>query len=137
MDCLFCKIINREIPADFIYEDELVVAFLDIHPSNPGHLLIVPKKHAKDFLAASQEDITACLMVLKKIAPVLSVAFSASAFNIVQNNGADAGQIIQHLHWHLIPRYVGDPLRIYPHEKNYDDTIEEYKTKIKKALSAS
>lgn len=137
VDCIFCKIINKEIPTDFIYEDEQGVAFLDIHPGNPGHLLVVPKHHVVGFLDATTEDLLACLMILKKIAAVLPQAYNSTAFNIVQNNGADAGQIVQHLHWHLIPRYPLDPLRIYPGEKQYDDTVSEYTAKIKKVLGTA
>lgn len=134
-DCLFCKIINKEIPTEFIYEDDLVVAFLDIHPNNPGHFLVMPKNHAVDLLASSAVDVDGCMEAIKKIGSKLQQAFGTNAFNIVQNNGTDAGQIIMHLHFHVIPRYPDDLLRIYPPEHNHEETIAEFREKIKKALS--
>ncbi|MCX6784477.1 MAG: HIT family protein [Candidatus Komeilibacteria bacterium] len=135
LECIFCKIIAKEIPTEFVYEDDRAVAFLDIHPTNPGHLLVVPKSHVADFLAVSVEDLAACMKILQKIARVLPQAYNTPDFNIMQNNGVGAGQIVPHLHWHLIPRYPADPLRIYPHEKNYDETVAEFRTKIKQILA--
>jgi histidine triad (HIT) family protein len=107
-DCIFCKIINKDIPADIIYEDEHFLVFLDIAPINPGHVLLIPKEHYQDFRTASA-DISASLIALAhKIAPTIMSVVGAHDFNLSTNVGAGAGQVVPHLHWHLIPRSLDD-----------------------------
>lgn len=107
-DCLFCKIIRKEISAEIIYEDRDVVAFLDIKPCNPGHALVVPKTHFNDLLSASDEALRSVVSVLPRIAQALMKGLDYSAFNVMVNNGVEAGQVISHLHFHVIPRKDGD-----------------------------
>lgn len=101
MDCLFCKIANKVLPSDIIYEDELVVAFKDIHPKAPFHILIVPKKHIDSIAHLEDEDkeLTAeIIFTAKKIAKDNNL----KGYNLVFNVGRDGGQIIDHLHLHLL-----------------------------------
>ena len=107
-DCLFCKIIKGEIPSHKIYEDADTFAFLDIGPVSKGHTLIIPKNHAENLTAGSEEDALALMRTLKKLAPVITEALGATGYNLGMNHGADAGQDVFHTHIHLMPRYVGD-----------------------------
>jgi histidine triad (HIT) family protein len=107
-DCLFCKIINKNMPSFGIYEDEQVYAFLDIHPVNLGHVVIVPKEHAVD-LRESDKAVMAHLMnVIQEIGPKIAKAVGAEAFNVASNVGRAAGQVIFHTHLHIIPRFPAD-----------------------------
>lgn len=113
MDCLFCKIVAREIPAEIVYEDEKTLAFLDIHPINPGHALIIPKQHSDSFVVTPAEDIAAVMAAAQKIAPAILKAMGADAFNFTANNGKAAGQLIIHTHFHLMPRLATDGYKMW------------------------
>ncbi len=107
-DCLFCKIIAKQIPAEVVYEDENVLAFLDITPVNPGHVLVIPKQHCEGFLDADLEVLTHWIQAAQKIARALVKAGICDDFNLGQNNGKLAGQVIPHLHLHIMPRTATD-----------------------------
>lgn len=104
MDCIFCDIIARKRPAHFVYENAHVVAFLDKYPIDDGHTLIVPKKHKERITDMSFEDITAVFAAVSPVARSMMRATGAVAFNLAQNNGREAMQIIPHMHVHVIPR---------------------------------
>lgn len=134
-DCIFCKIVKGEIPAAKVYEDGNVLSFLDIMPSNKGHCLVVPKKHYEALLDIPDEDLSGVIKAVKKVAKALSLSMGNGAYNIVMNNGKEAGQLVQHAHIHIIPRFKGDRLRLsWSHKKYGDKEIEEYKEKIGKFL---
>jgi histidine triad (HIT) family protein len=102
-DCIFCKIINKEIPSEIIYEDKEVVCFKDINPVAPVHLLVIPKKHLKNLNSAAQTDeslLGHILLITQMLAVECGIA--ESGYRVVANNGIDAGQIVDHLHFHLI-----------------------------------
>ena len=107
-DCLFCKIIAGNIPANKIYENDRVVAFLDILPVNPGHILVLPKEHFENLLDLPEELAVAMILATKKIARAVVEALGLEAFNININNGREAGQTVAHSHFHIIPRFAGD-----------------------------
>lgn len=107
-DCIFCKIAHGEIPSKKVYDDAHVIAFLDINPANPGHTLVVPKKHSEDLTTIAEADLTKAIEVAKKIAIKLRENLHAEGVNIVQNNGRAAGQLVPHIHFHVIPRFQGD-----------------------------
>ncbi len=108
MDCLFCKIAAGEIPSNKVYEDDKVLAFYDIEPKAPVHVLIIPKSHlagVRDVTADNSEVVAHVFAVIPQIAEKLGV----SDYRIVTNNGADAGQTVQHLHFHLLAgRVLGE-----------------------------
>lgn len=110
MDCLFCKIVSKEIPAFVVYEDAQVIAFLDIHPVNQGHTLVVPKVHADAITDASPDVLSAMIVVAQKVAKGL-MATGAEGVNVLQNTGPVAGQVVPHLHIHVIPRRGDDGFR--------------------------
>ena len=104
MDCIFCKIINNEIPSYTIYEDENVKCFLDINPVSKGHTLIVPKKHIKDFYDIDNETLLNVLDASKKITNLINEKLKPNGIRLVQNNGIL--QDVKHFHLHIIPSYT-------------------------------
>lgn len=107
-DCIFCKIVRGEIPCAKVYEDKLVLSFLDINPINPGHTLVLPKEHYTSLLDADPEALKACVVVAQKISRAVYHGVKADGLNFLQNNFHAAGQLIGHIHFHLIPRYETD-----------------------------
>ncbi|MCC7291758.1 MAG: HIT family protein [Phycisphaerales bacterium] len=108
--CIFCRIAKGEIPAEIVYRDEFCVAFLDVNPLAPGHLLVIPVDHYALVTQAPPAVIGALASVVPRLGAALMQTASAPAFNLLQNNGSDAGQVVQHVHFHLIPRRSGDGL---------------------------
>ena len=108
MDCLFCKIINKEIPNYTVYEDENILAFLDIHPCSKGHTVLVPKKHFTDLSEMSVADWQEVSMGLAGAFSKVQSVLNPDGINLGINNGKAAGQAVGHAHWHLIPRWHGD-----------------------------
>ena len=134
-DCIFCKIINGKIPAAKVYEDGSIVSFLDIMPANKGHCLVVPKNHAASLMEMDEEDLIAAMKAAKKVARALSLSFGNGSFNIVMNNGKEAGQLVNHAHIHLIPRFQKDRLRLkWSHLKYEGEEMKEYAEKIRKFI---
>ncbi len=108
MECIFCKIVRGEIPSNKVYESQDVVAFLDINPCSPGHTLLIPKKHYTSMMDMSDSDISEIFKQAKKLAPAIRASVQAQGFNIGVNDGLVAGQEVQHMHIHIIPRFSGD-----------------------------
>ena len=105
--CTFCKIVRKEAPASTVYEDEKVVAFMSIQPINVGHTLVVPKKHYENVYEIPEEEVAHLYKVVKKLAHAVKKAVEAEGIRIVQNNGEAAGQVIFHMHVHIIPMNMG------------------------------
>lgn len=103
--CIFCEIIKGTIPSAKIYEDEHVLAFMDIMPVTKGHTLLIPKTHRENIYDLTEEEAAHLFSVVPKIANALKDEFKPSGMNLLQNNGASAGQAVFHFHLHLIPRY--------------------------------
>lgn len=125
-DCIFCSIIDGEIPGNIVYEDENVVAFLDANPVSKGHTLVVPKKHVEDIHGAEGMDYL--MDALVKVSDAVEEAFDPEGINIAQNNGEAAGQEVFHLHFHVTPIYTGDELQIHYNRselENGDEISEE------------
>lgn len=119
-NCIFCKIISGELPSSKIYEDEHVVAFLDIRPTRPGHTLVVPKTHCSSMTDCDPKVLVQVIQAAQKIAPAVMKATGVDGFNLGVNNGESAGQIIFHLHMHVIPRKNNDGLHLWP-SKEYEE----------------
>jgi histidine triad (HIT) family protein len=111
-DCIFCKIIAGEIPAQKIAEDERTVAFMDINPATRGHVLVVPRRHARDLLEIDDEDLAATMLAARTIAQRVKDRMDADGVNLLNSCGSAAWQTVYHFHVHVIPRYEGDPLRL-------------------------
>ncbi len=107
-DCLFCAIAAGEIPSARIHEDERTFAFLDIHPLQRGHALVIPKAHAAKLEDAEPADAQAVMATAQRLAPILCDAVGRNDATIAINNGPEAGQEVAHLHLHIVPRQAGD-----------------------------
>lgn len=129
MSTIFNKIINKEIPSNIIYEDEDVLAFLDISQATKGHTLVVPKKETESVLTANDDTISKVNIVAAKLARELIQIFDAEGANILTNANEVAGQTVFHYHVHIIPRYKKEELKFSPLENDVD--IEEVYEKIR------
>jgi histidine triad (HIT) family protein len=110
-DCLFCRIVDGDIPSTRIYEDDRTVAFMDVNPGSHGPTLVVPKKHAKDLLEIDADDLAACTRTAQELARRAFGALGADGVNLLNCCGAAAWQTVFHFHLHVIPRYADDPAR--------------------------
>lgn len=108
MDCLFCKIGNKEIPAEFVYEDDYAFGILDINPVAPGHTMIIPKVHSENLVDLPNSEIGPVFSAVKKYTQQLKQALNPEGFTIGINHGRVSGQVIDHLHIHIIPRFADD-----------------------------
>ncbi len=112
MDCIFCKIVAGEIPAVKVLDEELVLAFMDINPASRGHLLVIPKRHAGDIFEISEADLAAVTGATKRCARAVKEALKAEGVTVLQLNGRAAGQVVPHLHVHIMPRWKNDGLSV-------------------------
>lgn len=111
--CIFCKIVAGNIPSAKLYESDNLYAFLDIAPANKGHALIIPKTHCADILGVDPALGKEVLEAMQRIARALVSVTGAKGFNIIQNNGRVAGQEVDHLHWHIIPRFAREEMPLW------------------------
>ncbi|MDQ7033210.1 MAG: HIT family protein [Desulfonauticus sp.] len=122
-ECIFCKIVKGEIPCAKIYETQNILAFLDIAPIHKGHTLVIPKEHFPTLLDLPAELGQELLETMQKVAKALQVTVKAEGINIGMNNFKPAGQIVFHAHFHVIPRYANDGLKLWP-QKSYENNEE-------------
>ena len=133
--CIFCKIAQKQVPASLLYEDETVIAFLDIRPLNEGHSLVIPKEHYENIFDIPQELISYIHGVAKHVALAVEKATDANGISIIQQNGKAAGQEIFHLHVHVIPRYKGQKLPSFSEiSEARREKLNETATKIRQYL---
>ena len=109
-DCVFCKIVSGEVPSFTLFEDDATLAFMDINPANEGHALVIPKEHAGDLHAVSDEALARTVVTAKRVAGAIARTLNPAGLNLVQCNGPAAGQSVMHLHVHVLPRVAGDRL---------------------------
>jgi histidine triad (HIT) family protein len=107
-DCIFCKIVAGELRAHVVYENESVLAFLDIHPASRGHVMVIPKLHAESLDRLDEAQMASLFLGVKTMMGILEKALKPAGLNVGWNHGWAAGQRVNHLHVHLIPRYAGD-----------------------------
>lgn len=135
MNCIFCDIVNRLENAEILYEDNETMAFLDIRPFNHGHSLVIPKNHYNNFLEVSNEDLSAMMKLVQKLANSVKTSLNADGYNILSNNGIAAGQTIFHCHFHIIPRFNSDGFKFKMNLKEYEENeMKEIAFKIKENL---
>ena len=134
-DTIFGKILRGEIPCHKVYEDDRVLAFLDVGPCAKGHTLVIPKQPAVTLDALDDESAAAIGRVLPRLCRAVMKATGTTAYNILQNNGSDAHQAVMHVHFHIIPKFGREGLGIgWPAGKLADSTARELVEKMRKAL---
>lgn len=119
-NCIFCRIVKGELPSVRVYEDDEILAFLDINPVSKGHVLVIPRAHYETLLDIPDDLGAKVLPALARIGRAVMKATGADGFNCLQNNFAASGQIVFHSHWHVIPRFKGDGLTHWPQKANID-----------------
>ncbi len=111
-DCIFCKIIAGELPAQIVDENERTIVFMDINPGTRGHLLVVARQHARDLMVIDEEDLAATMYTAQRMARRVVERLDADGVNLLNSSGEAAWQTVFHFHVHVIPRYDEDPLRL-------------------------
>ncbi len=129
-DCIFCKIVKGEIPSHKIYEDEHVIAFLDINPLSEGHTLVVPKKHSKNFLEMEKDNVEKLFAVVQKVAKAIKKSINAEGLNISTNIESAAGQVVMHTHIHVFPRWHKDEYSSWERNTKLEKKMEEIQKNI-------
>lgn len=131
---IFAKILRGEIPAFKVYEDDDTVAFMDVMPQSTGHTLVIPKAPSRNLLDADPAVLSKTIPVVQKIAVAAKKAFAADGIQLVQFNEPASGQTVYHLHFHIIPRFEGEPLK--PHTGKMEDmeVLKAHAEKLKGAL---
>ena len=133
-DCIFCKIIKGEIPSNKVYENEKVLAFLDIGPVNKGHALVIPKEHYVNIYDIPENLLKNVIAAVKKVSKAVKKGVNADGINLNMSNDPSAGQVVMHFHMHVIPRFKNDNLKLWPQSKYKEGEAEEVKKKIKENL---
>ncbi len=134
MNCIFCAIAGGKIPSHKVYEDEHTLAFLDINPISDGHTLVIPKHHHENLLEVSEDDAMSVAKTVKKVANAVKKTFNADGVNVLQANGAAAGQSVLHYHVHVVPRKENDGLKLWPPTKRLGHEGSEMAEKIKENM---
>ena len=112
LDCIFCKIVSGEIPSLKLLETDRILAFMDINPFHDGHCMVIPKAHSESIYECDEEDLAACIRAIRTVATAVRNALEPDGINIIQSNGAAAGQTIGHFHMHIFPRKADDMARL-------------------------
>jgi histidine triad (HIT) family protein len=111
-DCIFCKIVAGELPATIVDQDERTLAFMDINPATRGHALVIPRAHTQDLLSIEESELQAVAVAAQRLARRAKERLGADGVNVINSCGAAAWQTVFHFHLHVIPRYIGDPLKL-------------------------
>ena len=134
-NCVFCRIVAREIPATVVHEDEHTLAFMDLGQVNPGHVLVALKPHAENLYALDDAQAAAVLQAAAKVARAIRDAFSPAGLSVYQANGQAAGQTVFHYHVHLVPRHDGDGMALsWPVKNPPREKLEDYAARIRASL---
>ncbi len=134
-DCIFCEMVAGQIPVTKIYEDEVVLAFLDIGPVSDGHTLVIPRQHFEKLHDCPVELLGRVSSRLGKIAKAVAAGMNSEGYNLLCNNGRAAGQLVSHLHFHIIPRNSGDGVfNRWPAYKYQEGKIEQIAVRIRENL---
>lgn len=107
-NCIFCKIVKKELPSKIVYENDNTLAFLDIYPISEGHTIVIPKKHYENIEVIPEEELIYVIKTVKHLAKILHKNLNLEGYNILQNNFKAAGQVVPHFHFHIIPRNFND-----------------------------
>ena len=134
--CTFCAIIAGQAPATVVYEDEHTLAFMDINPANRGHVLVVPKKHARDIFDVGEEEALHVMRTVVRVARAIDKALQPDGVNLIQANRRAAFQSVYHFHMHIIPRWWNDGLvPIWRHLREEPEVLEEIGARIREEMA--
>lgn len=133
--CIFCKIVRGELPSYKVYEDDTVLAFLDINPVNAGHTLVIPKSHSQNIFDIDAADWAAVTEIVRKVSIAIEKGMEADGVNLAMNNREHAGQVVGHPHVHIIPRFKGDGLKLMPHRQYKEGEADASLQKIRASLA--
>jgi histidine triad (HIT) family protein len=136
-NCVFCKIVAKQIPATVVHEDAETLAFMDIMPRCDGHTLVVPKAPVRNLLDASPAQLAACMKTVQKVAAAAMKAFGATGITVQQFNERAGGQVVFHLHFHILPRWEGVSLRPHTGEMAPNDVLQRHAEAIRAALAST
>jgi histidine triad (HIT) family protein len=134
--CVFCAIVAGQAPAEVVYEDEHTLAFMDINPAVRGHVLVVPKRHARDIFDVSEEDAGQVMRTVVRVARAVEKALQPDGLNLIQANRRAAMQSVFHFHMHVVPRWWDDGLRpIWRHQRGDPEVLRQTAETIRQALA--
>lgn len=132
---IFAKILRGEIPSHRVHEDERTLAFMDVMPQSNGHLLVIPKTPSRNLLDADAQTLSDMMPVVQKLAVAAKTAFEADGVTVMQFNEAPAGQTVFHLHFHIVPRYDGVPLRAHSGTMENQEVLAANAEKLRRVLA--
>jgi histidine triad (HIT) family protein len=133
-ECIFCQVVSGDIPSIKIYEDDKTLAFLDVSPINYGHTLVISKDHYTNLENIAEEDLCAVMKTVKLVGAALKKGLGISGYNVLENNDPVAGQVIPHVHFHVVPRYHNDGLKLWPQGRYGNGEAEEVADRIKAVI---
>lgn len=134
-ECIFCKIVQGQIPCAKVYEDELTLAFMDIGQASEGHVLVASKRHAANLLELTAEEAGAVMQTAQRVAAAAAQTFEPEGITLFQANGAAGGQTVFHFHLHVLPRRTGDGLSIaWQRNEPGMQTLNDYAERLRAAL---
>jgi len=134
-DCVFCKLVAKQIPASIVYEDDATLAFMDLGQVNPGHVLVACKAHVEDVYALDEAQAAAVFRTAARVARAVRGAFDPPGLSIYQANGKPAGQTVFHFHLHVLPRHDGDGMQlVWPVKNPSREKLEAYCAQIRATL---
>jgi histidine triad (HIT) family protein len=134
-DNIFAMILAGKIPSTEVWSNEHVYCFLDLYPQNPGHTLVIPRNYSENVITADETDVFMCLRAVRKLVPAVVAATGAAGVTVVTNMGRKAGQMVEYLHYHVIPRHAGDSISMYElGEQQTPEQLAGMAAKIKAGL---
>ena len=134
-NCIFCKLVAKQIPASVVHEDEHTLAFMDLGQVNPGHVLVAAKKHADNIYGLDEPQAAAVFRTAAKVARAIRAAFEPQGLSVYQANGKAAWQTVFHYHMHLVPRHEGDGMMLtWPAKNPPREKLAEYAAAIRREL---
>lgn len=133
--CIFCRLVQGELPAARVYEDDLTVAFMDMGQVNPGHVLVALKRHAATVLDITPDEAAAAMRTARQVALAVKAAFQPPGITLLQANGKEGNQTVFHFHMHVVPRHADDGIELsWPRKDPPASQLEAYADKIRRAL---
>lgn len=134
-ECIFCKLVQGQIPSVKVHEDDLTLAFMDLGQVNPGHVLVATKRHAANLLEITPDEAAAVFRVTQRLACAAQQAFAPDGLTVLQANGAVAGQTVGHFHLHLLPRHAGDGVDLsWPRKEPGPEALQRHAEPLRQAL---